>query len=114
MKLSLGISPCPNDTYIFDALVNKRIDLNKFQFDLEIADVEKLNQLALESVLDVTKLSFAAFAHVSQQYQILPYGAALGFGNGPLLISRKIMVLSYLLTPSIPVSLVLELSALIH
>lgn len=89
MKLSLGFSPCPNDTYIFDALVNKRIDLHKYQFDLEIADVEKLNQLALGSVLDVTKLSFAAFAHVSEQYQLLPYGAALGFGNGPLLISKK-------------------------
>lgn len=88
MKLSLGFSPCPNDTYIFDALVNRRIELNKYQFDVEIADVEKLNQLAFESVLDVTKLSFAAFAHVSMHYQLLPYGAALGFGNGPLLISK--------------------------
>ena len=89
MKLSLGFSPCPNDTYIFDALVNSRIDLKKYEFDLEIADVERLNQLALENVLDVTKLSFAAFAHVSKNYQLLPYGAALGFGNGPLLISKK-------------------------
>jgi 1,4-dihydroxy-6-naphthoate synthase len=88
MKLSLGFSPCPNDTYIFDAIVNKRIELHKYDFDIEIADVEKLNQLAFESVLDVTKLSFAAYAHISKQYQILPYGAALGFGNGPLLISK--------------------------
>jgi len=89
MKLSLGFSPCPNDTYIFDALVNKRIELNKYDFDIEISDVEKLNQQALENNLDITKLSFATYAHVSEKYQILPYGAALGFGNGPLLISKR-------------------------
>ena len=72
MKLSLGFSPCPNDTYIFDALVNNRIELNKYTFDIEIADVEKLNLQAFDSVLDVTKLSFAAYAHISQQYQLLP------------------------------------------
>jgi 1,4-dihydroxy-6-naphthoate synthase len=89
MKLSLGFSPCPNDTYIFEALVNKRIELNHYEFDIEIADVEKLNQQAFEQNLDITKLSFAAYAHVSDKYQILPYGAALGFGNGPLLISKR-------------------------
>lgn len=89
MKLSLGFSPCPNDTYIFDALVNRRIELNKYEFDIVIEDVEKLNQHSFAYDLDVTKLSFATYAHVSEKYQILPYGAALGFGNGPLLISKR-------------------------
>jgi len=89
MKLSLGFSPCPNDTYIFDALVNNRIDLNNYEFNIEIADVEKLNQRAIGNNLDVTKLSFATYAHVSENYQLLPCGAALGFGNGPLLISKR-------------------------
>ena len=89
MELSLGFSPCPNDTYIFEALVNKRIELNNYKFDLEISDVEKLNQQAFKNNLDITKLSFAAYAHVSENYQLLPYGSALGYKNGPLLISKK-------------------------
>jgi 1,4-dihydroxy-6-naphthoate synthase len=89
MKLSLGLSPCPNDTYIFDALVNNRIELNKYTFDIEIADVEKLNQHALRNILDITKLSFATYAHVSEKYQLLLSGTALGFGNGPLLVSKR-------------------------
>lgn len=89
MKLSLGFSPCPNDTYIFDAIVNKRILLNSYEFEVEMADVENLNKHAFEDYLDITKLSFHAYAHVSEKYQILPSGAALGFNNGPLLISKR-------------------------
>jgi 1,4-dihydroxy-6-naphthoate synthase len=89
MNLSLGFSPCPNDTYIFEALVNKHIELNGYEFDFAISDVEKLNQQVFENNLDVTKLSIAAYAHVSENYQLLPYGSALGYKNGPLLISKK-------------------------
>lgn len=89
MKLTLGFSPCPNDTFIFDAIVNKRIDLKKYEFDFFIADVEKLNTQACNNMLDISKLSFGVYAKVSENYQILNSGAALGFGNGPLLISKK-------------------------
>ncbi len=89
MKISLGFSPCPNDTYIFDAIVNKRIDLKGYLFDVQLADVEKLNKYAFEQKLDISKLSFNAYASASENYQILPSGAALGFANGPLLISKR-------------------------
>ncbi len=89
MLLSLGFSPCPNDTYIFDAIVNKRIDLKGYSFDVQMADVEKLNKGAFEQNLDITKLSFNAFSYVSDNYQILSSGAALGFANGPILISKR-------------------------
>jgi 1,4-dihydroxy-6-naphthoate synthase len=89
MKLTLGFSPCPNDTFIFDALVNKRINTRGYEFKLHLADVEELNKLAFESVLDITKLSAAAYPKVAQQYVLLNSGGALGNNNGPLLISKK-------------------------
>lgn len=89
LKLTLGFSPCPNDTFIFDALVNKRIDLSDFELEVVLADVEELNRMALEGKLDVTKISYNAFAHVSQTYQLLNAGSALGNNCGPLLISKK-------------------------
>ncbi len=88
MKLSLGFSPCPNDTFIFDALVNKKIDTAGLEFDVILEDVETLNQWALESRLDITKLSFPAFFQSSDEYVLLNSGSALGKGVGPLLISR--------------------------
>ncbi len=87
MKLTLGFSPCPNDTFIFDALVNKKIDTEGFEFDAVLADVETLNQWALEGKLDVTKLSFPAFFKSLEHYTLLNAGSALGKGVGPLLIS---------------------------
>lgn len=88
MKLTLGISPCPNDTFIFDALVNKKIDTEGLSFELAINDVEKLNILALRHTLDITKLSYYAYAHVTNQYVLLDAGSALGKNCGPLLISK--------------------------
>lgn len=88
MKLSLGFSTCPNDTFIFDAMVNGRIDTEGLRFDLHLADVEELNRLAFSSDLDITKVSYHAFAYLSESYQLLTAGSALGFGNGPLLISK--------------------------
>jgi len=89
MTLSLGFSPCPNDTFIFDALVNNKFDRNGTGFSVQLADVEQLNKMAIEGVLDVTKLSFGVIPEVSDKYQILDAGSALGRGCGPLLISRE-------------------------
>jgi len=87
MKLTLGFSPCPNDTFIFDALVNKKIDTEGLEFDVVLQDVETLNQWALEGKLDVTKLSFPAFFKSLEYYTLLNAGSALGKGVGPLLIT---------------------------
>jgi 1,4-dihydroxy-6-naphthoate synthase len=88
MKLTLGFSPCPNDTFIFDALVNKRIDTGEIEFDVVLEDVETLNQWALMGKLDITKLSFPAFFQSSDKYILLNSGSALGKGVGPLLVSK--------------------------
>src|SRR5512136_3066199 len=89
MKLTLGFSPCPNDTFIFDALVNGRIDTEGLEFNYFLADVEELNKKAFASEVDITKISCHAFAYTSSHYLILDAGSALGFGTGPLLISKR-------------------------
>ena len=89
IELTLGFSPCPNDTFIFDALVNNRIDRDGVNFNVSLGDVEWLNKMAVSSIFDVTKLSFGAIAEVSAEYQILDAGSALGTGCGPLLISKE-------------------------
>jgi len=88
MELTLGFSTCPNDTFIFDAMVHGRIDTEGLRFKLHLADVEELNRLAFSASIDITKVSYHAFAYLSEAYQLLTAGSALGFGNGPLLISR--------------------------
>lgn len=88
MKLSLGFSPCPNDTFIFDALIHHKIDTEGLDFEVFFDDVETLNQKALRGELDISKLSFHAFAHVANNYALLDAGSALGFGVGPLLICK--------------------------
>jgi 1,4-dihydroxy-6-naphthoate synthase len=89
MTLSLGFSPCPNDCFMFDAIVNRRIDLEGLEFDIRMADVEALNQAAFTGRADVTKLSYHAYAHCARDYVLLDAGSALGRGCGPLLISRR-------------------------
>lgn len=88
MKLSLGFSPCPNDTFIFDALIHGKIDTEGLTFDVSFDDVETLNQKAMQGELDITKLSFHAFAYLANKYALLNAGSALGFGVGPLLICK--------------------------
>ena len=88
MNLTLGFSTCPNDTFIFDAMVNGRIDTEGLRFKLHLADVEELNRLAFAAEIDISKVSYHAFAYLSDAYQLLTSGSALGFGNGPLLISK--------------------------
>jgi len=87
--LSLGFSPCPNDTFIFDALVNKRIDTQGLEFDVQLGDVETLNNKAFKGELDITKLSYHAFAYLADKYQLLRSGSALGKNCGPILISKE-------------------------
>lgn len=89
MNLTIGISPCPNDTFIFDAIYNHRIDLKGIHFNFVIEDVESLNKHALEGHVDITKLSYSAFARITHQYQMLNSGGALGNGCGPLLLANK-------------------------
>jgi 1,4-dihydroxy-6-naphthoate synthase len=89
MNLTLGFSPCPNDTFIFDALIHGKIDTEGLTFEVSFEDVETLNQKAIQGELDITKLSFHAFAYVANKYALLDAGSALGFGVGPLLICKK-------------------------
>lgn len=94
MKLTLGFSPCPNDTFIFDAMVHGIIDTKGLSFDYVMEDVETLNRWAEQGKLDITKLSYNTFLHTVQQYALLHSGSALGKGVGPLLISKKPLALS--------------------
>lgn len=87
--LRLAISPCPNDTFMFDAIVNKRIDLEGYTFDVEYHDIEQLNERVLSGEAVVSKCSTALLRAVGERYRLLDSGSALGRGNGPLLVRRK-------------------------
>ena len=89
MTLTLGFSPCPNDTFIFDALVNGQVDTGDLRFEVVLEDVQTLNRWALEGRLDVSKISYGVLPLVTKDYIVLQSGGALGKGVGPLLISRK-------------------------
>jgi 1,4-dihydroxy-6-naphthoate synthase len=86
MNFSLGFSPCPNDCFIFDALVHKKIDTQGVDFTVVMEDVEALNNRAFKQELDITKLSYHAFIYLTQEYALLNSGSALGFNCGPLLV----------------------------
>jgi 1,4-dihydroxy-6-naphthoate synthase len=88
MTFSLGYSPCPNDCFIFYALAHGKVapDLS---WQIKLEDVEVLNQLAKQSVLDVSKISYHAYAHLTKDYIMLPAGGALGKGVGPLIVIRE-------------------------
>lgn len=89
MKFTLGFSPCPNDTFIFDALVNKKIDTGVFEFETVLEDVQTLNQWAIEGKLDISKISYGVLPLALAHYKMLLSGGALGNGVGPLLISAN-------------------------
>lgn len=89
MKLTIGYSPCPNDTFIFDALVHGKIDTEGLTFEVVLADVEELNQKAFKHELNITKLSYHAYAYLTEQYALLDAGSALGNNCGPLLIAKN-------------------------
>lgn len=89
MTLSLSFSPCPNDCFMFDAIVHERIDLEGLAFQVRLADIEALNASAFAKEPDVTKLSFHAYAHCLPEYVLLDAGSALGRNCGPLLIAKR-------------------------
>ena len=89
MKFTIGFSPCPNDTFIFDALINKKIDTEGFEFTAMLEDVQTLNQMAIENKLDISKISYGVLPLVLDNYSLLNSGGALGKGVGPLLISKR-------------------------
>ena len=89
MNLTLGFSPCPNDTFIFDAMINGKVDTHGVTFDYVMEDVETLNIWAEQGKLDITKLSYNTFIHTVNQYALLHSGSALGEGVGPLLVSKQ-------------------------
>jgi len=88
MNLTLGISSCPNDTFMFDAMIHNKIDTENLSFKLNIADIEGLNKQAIENTIDISKISYAVYPYISKNYIILDSGSAIGNNNGPLLISK--------------------------
>jgi len=88
MHLTLGFSTCPNDTYIFDAMVHGRIDTEGIEFELIMADIEELNRHAFAAEIDISKISFHAYAYLSDSYLLINSGSTLGFQNGPVIISK--------------------------
>ncbi|MEO8146101.1 MAG: 1,4-dihydroxy-6-naphthoate synthase [Bacteroidia bacterium] len=88
-SLTVGLSPCPNDTFMFDAMLHQKIDVQGFTFSSVMKDVQQLNQDAFNGDLDITKMSFFAYASASANYKILNSGSALGKSCGPILISKK-------------------------
>jgi 1,4-dihydroxy-6-naphthoate synthase len=89
MKLTLAFSPCPNDCFMFDAMVHGRIDTEGLEFDVRLLDIDGLNAAAFAGEFDATKLSFHAYAYCADRYVLLDAGSALGNGCGPLLISKR-------------------------
>ena len=89
MKLTLSISPCPNDTFMFDAMLNGRIDCEGLEFEVEYLDIEQLNASAERRERQMSKISCALLPAITGNYSLLDCGAALGRGNGPLLVRRK-------------------------
>lgn len=87
--LTLGFSPCPNDTFIFDAMIHGKVDTEGLEFEIIMEDVEALNRRAFAGDIDVTKLSYHAFAHLTDRYTLLDAGSALGNNCGPLLVARQ-------------------------
>src|SRR5882724_366987 len=88
MKLTLAFSPCPNDTFIFDAMVNGKIDTGGLQFEVLLEDVQTLNEWAMAGKTDITKISYGVLPLVLPNYLVLNAGGALGKGVGPLLIAK--------------------------
>ena len=91
MKFTIGFSPCPNDTFIFDALINHKIDTDGFEFEAVLEDVQTLNKWAIEKKLSISKISYGVLPLVLNNYAVLNSGGALGNGVGPLLISKTII-----------------------
>jgi 1,4-dihydroxy-6-naphthoate synthase len=90
---------------MFDALVNGRIDTGPYRFEVTLADIAELNRIAAEGGADMIKVSYAAFARMMEQYSLLDAGSALGFGVGPLLISKTKLSRQDLIDQNLPVAI---------
>ena len=102
-KLKLGFSPCPNDCFIFDALIHNKIDMEGLQFEVIMEDVEALNQRAFRAELDITKLSFHSYLYLTKSYQLLNAGSALGNNCGPILVGSSKLKIESLNTAKIAI-----------
>ena len=105
MKIKLGFSTCPNDTFMFDAMVHHRIDTGSYSFEVILADILHLNQMAMAGELDMVKVSYQTYGHVRNQYQLLDAGSALGHNCGPLLISKNELTVEELIEQNLPVAI---------
>ncbi|MEG1612274.1 MAG: 1,4-dihydroxy-6-naphthoate synthase [Alistipes sp.] len=86
--MKLSISPCPNDTFMFDALLNGGVEHKGLSFDVSYCDIEELNRQVQSGLPDISKVSCAVLPAIADRYEVLDSGAALGRGNGPLLVRR--------------------------
>lgn len=111
--LATGYSPCPNDTYIFYALIHGKVHVPGISFREQLTDVETLNQMALEGRLDITKISYHAFGHLREQYALLRSGGALGHGCGPLIVAKPATTLQDISKGAIAVPGTLTTAALL-
>lgn len=88
MRLRLNISTCPNDTFMFYAMLHGKVDCGGLTFDTEFADIDQLNHVAIEGYADITKISCGVYPAIKEQYQLLRSGSAIGYSNGPVLVSK--------------------------
>ncbi|RMG19207.1 MAG: 1,4-dihydroxy-6-naphthoate synthase [Bacteroidetes bacterium] len=105
MQLKLGFSTCPNDTFMFDALVHGRIDTGGISYEVVLADILHLNQMALAGELDMVKVSYNTYGRLRQHYQLLDAGSALGYKCGPLLIAKDPLTPEELVAQQLPVAI---------
>ncbi|MEM6806115.1 MAG: 1,4-dihydroxy-6-naphthoate synthase [Bacteroidota bacterium] len=105
MKISLGYSTCPNDTFMFDAIAHKRIETDGIEYEIVMADIFHLNQMALKGELDMVKISYNTFGKVRNSYDLLDAGSALGHNCGPLLISKEKLSVEEILERNLPVGI---------
>lgn len=105
MKIRLGFSTCPNDTFMFDALVHGRIDTGDIEYEVHLADIFHLNQMALAGELDMVKVSYNAYGQVTDTYELLDAGSALGHNCGPLLISKEPLTVAEIVEKNLKVAI---------
>lgn len=105
MKIRLGFSTCPNDTFMFDAIAHKRIDLEDLEYEIVLGDIFHLNQMALQGELDMVKISYNTYGKIREEYELLDAGSALGHNCGPLLISREEITVEELIQQNLPIGI---------
>jgi 1,4-dihydroxy-6-naphthoate synthase len=105
MKIRLGFSTCPNDTFMFDALVHGRIDTQDIEYEIVLADIFHLNQMAMNDELDMVKISYNTYGQIRDRYHLLEAGSALGHDCGPLLIAKDDISVAEIIEKNLPVAI---------